>query len=193
MSRVLERIQRAWFAAVHGPRFRRLGSKAFMQGPRRIDGASGMAIGDATFVQRGSWLYCQGIDGVAAQLTIGAGCAFGYNNHIVAVRDVTIGNSVLTANNVYISDSSHGYEDITRPIMSQPVQFKQSVSIGDGTWLGENVSVLGARVGRNCVIGANAVVTRDIPDYCVAVGIPARVIRHFDERLERWIEGPRAS
>jgi acetyltransferase-like isoleucine patch superfamily enzyme len=70
--------------------------------------------------------------------------------------------------------------------MDQPVISKGPVAIGSGSWLGENVSVLSCRIGRNCVVGANAVVTRDIPDFCVAVGIPARVIRRFNQQTGKW-------
>ena len=56
---------------------------------------------------------------------------------------------MLTANNVYISDNSHGYEDVSRPIMQQPVVFKGPVSIGEGSWIGENV-IIGADIRRNC-------------------------------------------
>jgi acetyltransferase-like isoleucine patch superfamily enzyme len=62
------------------------------------------------------------------------------------------------------------------------------VRIGSGAWLGENVCVIGANVGRNSVVGANSVVMSDIPDFCVAVGAPARVIRRFDASLGKWVK-----
>lgn len=58
--------------------------------------------------------------------------------------------------------------------------------IGEGSWLGENVCVIGASVGKHCTIGANAVVTKDIPDYSVAVGIPAKVIKQYNFKTQRW-------
>ncbi len=122
-------------------------------------------------------------------MEVGEGCVFGYNNHITAIESVRIGDHVLTANNVYISDNLHCYEDIHLPIIHQPVRMKKEVEIGSGSWLGENVCIIGARIGRNCVIGANAVVTQDIPDYCVAVGVPARVIRYYDSVQLAWISG----
>ena len=138
-------------------------------------------------MQARGWLYCIPVDGMPAQLTIGSRCVFGYNNHIAAIRDVIIGDDVLTANNVYISDNLHSFEDIKTPIMQQPVRFKQSVHIGQGSWIGENVCVIGASIGRNCIIGANSVVTRDIPDFSVAVGVPARVIKQYDQVLCVWV------
>ena len=70
--------------------------------------------------------------------------------------------------------------------------FGRSVEVGDGSWLGENVCILSASVGRNSVIGANSVVTRDIPDFCVAVGAPALIIRHYNHKSRTWENGPPA-
>lgn len=179
---------RTWFALRYQRSFRSFGRGAFLYGPFRIDGAEGIEIGDKTVLQRGSWLYCCGIDEMPASLKLGKGSVFGYNNHITAVRSVVIGDHVLTANNVYISDNLHSYEDVSTPVIQQPVKFKKAVSIGDGCWIGENACVIGASVGKNCVIGANAVVTRDIPDYSVAVGVPAAVIRQYDLHSKKWID-----
>ena len=99
---------------------------------------------------------------------------------------MVLGENVLTANNVYISDNLHGYQEPQTPILLQPIQQNGTVEIGDGSWLGHNVCVLGARIGQHCVIGANAVVTSDIPDYCVAVGAPAIIIRRFDPASQTW-------
>jgi acetyltransferase-like isoleucine patch superfamily enzyme len=67
------------------------------------------------------------------------------------------------------------------------VIFKKEVIIGSGSWIGENVCIIGASVGRNSVIGCNSVVTKDIDDYCIAVGSPARVIKRFDFNTRQWI------
>ena len=73
------------------------------------------------------------------------------------------------------------------PIMNQPVKVLRKVRIGEGSWLGENVSVCGASIGKHCVIGANSVVTKDIPDYCVAVGSPAKVVKKYDSEKKQWV------
>lgn len=184
--RVRSKLALLWFTATERPRFAQLGHNSFLYSPYRVDGAEGVSLGEGSVFQRGGWLYCVGDGAAPPSLRIGKGCVFGYNNHIAAASSVRIGDHVLTANNVYISDNLHEYRDITRPVMHQPVVVKGKVDIGDGCWLGENVAVIGASVGRNCVIGANAVVTRDIPDYSVAVGIPARVIRRYDATSRQW-------
>lgn len=179
---------RVWFLLLNYSAFRKLGRSAFIASPYRLDGAESIEIGERTFMQRGMWLYCGQIeDATIPKLVVGKHCVFGYNNHITCVGSLEIGDKVLTANNVYISDNVHDYEDIHCPIVDQPIVFKGPVVIGDGCWLGENVAIIAASVGKNCVIGANAVVVHDIPDYSVAVGIPAVVIRRFDIEKQEWV------
>lgn len=192
LIRLLSRFPALWFLCRHGWRFQKCGFGARLFTPFRVEGWDAIQMGRHSILQSGGWLYCKGVDGIQAKLTFGKGCEFGYNNHIAAVREVVIGDHVLTANNVYISDNLHGYDDISRPIMHQPVRFKGAVSIGDGSWIGENACIIGARIGRNCVVGANAVVTRDIPDFSIAVGIPAAVIRKYDPMQKKWV-APHAS
>lgn len=189
-TRVLGKIRRIWFRRVWAPTLAGCGPHAFLHSPYRIEGSTFIRIGANSVMQSGAWLYCVPSDGEKAQLSIGSGCVLGYNNHITAVRDVVIEDDVLTANNVFISDNLHAYEDVATPILHQPVRFKKRVVIGRGCWLGENVCIVGASVGRNSVIGANAVVTDDIPDYCVAIGAPARVIRRFDPVKGAWVRVP---
>ena len=177
---------RYFFCFLYAPSFHKIGSKTFMFSPFRIDGASAIEVGASTVFQKGGWMYAisKGKDPV---MQIGSRCVFGYSNHITAVGKLTIGDDVLTANNVYISDNHHSYEDISRPIIDQPVVFKRAVSIGDGCWIGENACIIGASIGRNSTIGANAVVTKDIPEYSVAVGVPAKVVRQFDRTRQCWV------
>ncbi|MDP3651345.1 MAG: acyltransferase [Rhodoferax sp.] len=187
VGRIYQKIFRILFWITQKNIFKTLGRGAYFIRPFRIDGAANINIGEGTSFQRGAWLYCCGVNNQQATLSIGKGSVFGYNNHITSVGEVLIGSHVLTANNVYISDNIHGYEDILLPIIKQPVQFKRHVQIGTGAWIGENVCIIGASVGRNSVIGANAVVTSDIPDYSIAVGIPARVIKKYDAVLNIWV------
>lgn len=112
--------------------------------------------------------------------------------HIGAVSKVVIGNNVLIASKVYISDHNHGfYSGISqsspdmvpenRPIQALPV------FIEDNVWLGEQVSVLpGVTIGKGSIIGANSVVSKSIPSNCIAVGIPARVIKKFNFNTKKW-------
>jgi acetyltransferase-like isoleucine patch superfamily enzyme len=152
---------------------------------RHIRIGEGTIIGPHVTLSAGMWPGQQGLNDTVLQ--IGDRCLIGRGSGIVAHTRVEIGNDVWTGHNVYITDQNHGYEDITVPISQQRCPPDRPVSIGDGSWLGFGVAVLpGSRIGRHVVIGANAVVTGEIPDYSVAVGSPARVVRRFVEGVG-WI------
>ena len=110
---------------------------------------------------------------------IGDRCLIGRGSGIVGHLSIEIGNDVWTGHHIYITDQNHGYEDVSRPI-SQQTQPERAVTVGDGAWIGHGTVVLpGSRIGKHAVIGANSVVTGEIPDYSVAVGNPARVIKRY--------------
>lgn len=112
-------------------------------------------------------------------VTIGDRCLIGKGSGIVGHERVVIGDDVFTGHHVYITDANHGYEDPDLPI-GQQFAPPRPVSIGEGSWLGHGSIVLpGASIGRHVVVGAGSVVTGDLPDHCVAVGNPARVIRRY--------------
>ena len=168
-------------------RFGKFGKKSFIQKPLRISGPKSIYIGNQVFIQYKTWLASEPLTGeTQSELIIEDGCTIGHFNHIYATKSIILHKNVLTADKVYISDNLHGYEDINIPIKQQPIIQKGTVEIGEGSWLGENVCVLGAHIGKHCVIGANSVVTKDIPDYSVAVGVPARVIKRYDPEKKQW-------
>ena len=112
-------------------------------------------------------------------VTIGDRCLIGKGSGIVAHERVVIGDDVFTGHHVYITDANHGYADLSVPIGRQFAP-PRPVSIGEGSWLGHGTIVLpGATIGRHVVVGAGSVVTGTLPDNCVAVGNPARVIRRY--------------
>lgn len=122
-------------------------------------------------------------------VSIGDRCLIGKGSGIVGHFSITIGNDVWTGHHVYITDQNHGYEDVSVPISRQS-QPERAVIIGDGSWLGHGSIVLpGVTIGEHVVIGANSVVTKNIPSFSVAVGSPARVIRKYVEN-EGWVEVP---
>ena len=97
---------------------------------------------------------------------------------------IDIGDDVFTGMNVYITDQNHGYEELNIPIGIQSPN-DDPVVIGSGSWIGSGAVILpGARIGRQCVIGANSVVRGEVPDFSVVAGVPAKVIRFHDG--ERW-------
>jgi putative colanic acid biosynthesis acetyltransferase WcaF len=137
--------------------------------------AFGAQIGDGVLIRhrvRIQWPW---------NLTVGDNSWVGSDVELYNLDHITIGNDVWTGHHVYITDQNHGYENVALPI-SQQSQPERAVVIGDETWLGYGSVVLpGVTIGKHVVIGANSVVTRDIPDYSVAVGSPARVVRKYVE------------
>jgi acetyltransferase-like isoleucine patch superfamily enzyme len=110
------------------------------------------------------------------------------NLTIGAVREVTIEDDVLLASNVTILANSHGYENPDEPYRYQPLSRIAPVLIKRGCWIGDNVVVLpGATIGEMTIIGANSVVTKSIPDRCIAVGAPARISKMWDRANRKWV------
>ena len=106
---------------------------------------------------------------------------------ITAFSKVTIEDNVMFATNVHINDGSHGYETACVPYKYQPISKISPITIKSGSWIGQNVIVLpGVTIGQLSIIGANSVVTKSIPDQCIAVGAPAAVVKKWDNHSERW-------
>ena len=108
---------------------------------------------------------------------------------IGALSKIEIGDDVLFASNVNITDGLHGYRNIDTPYKFQPMERISPIKIGQGCWIGQNVVILpGIKIGEMTIIGANSVVTKDLPARCVAIGAPARVIKCWDEKNSCWCE-----
>lgn len=176
----------AWRAAI-GPESRRAARFAsFGQGSmicfppqvlyneHAISIGTGVAIGPRCSITVGM---APGQDLIApVMLTIGDRCLIGRGCSIAAHFEIVIGDDVFFGPNVYVTDQNHGNSDPEVPIGKQ-TQPERAVSIGAGSWLATGVVVTpGVTIGRNVMVGANSVVTKDLPDHSVAVGAPARVI-----------------
>ncbi len=124
------------------------------------------------------------------KMVIGDRCDIGTRNRIAG--EVIIESDVLFGPDNYICSSDHVFDNPNVPIMEQGARFirkngHDELKIGQGSWIGTHVAIIGdVHIGKNCVIGANAVVTRDVPDYCVAAGMPARIIRRYNSKTKRW-------
>ena len=115
--------------------------------------------------------------GERGEIRIGNGVAVSERLHIWAEESVTIGERVLCAHGVHIHDSRHRSDDHSVAIRDQGMCDARPIEIQDGAWLGANAVILaGVTVGRNAIVGANSVVTSDVPDFAIAVGVPARVL-----------------
>jgi len=132
----------------------------------------------------GRWLHL-GVDTALrcheGTLTVGDKCVLGRGVSVNCYLDVEIGGSVLFADDIYVSDFDHKFTDLTMPIKDQGID-KARVRIEPDVWIGTKSTVTrGVVIGQGAVVGANAVVTRDLPAYSISVGVPARVIK--DRRI----------
>ena len=110
------------------------------------------------------------------------------NLTVSALQEITIEDDVLFASNVFICDGLHGYENANEPYKFQKMCRIAPITIKRGSWIGQNVVILpGVTIGELSIIGANSVVTKSVPDRCIAVGAPARVIKQWDEGRRKWI------
>lgn len=127
-------------------------------------------------------------------LFFGSKCQIGDNVHIVAHEKVVIGDNVLIASKVFISDTNHGLYN--GDFQSQPDELPANrklitnpVIIGSNVWLGENVVILaGVEIGSGAIIGSNSVVTKNIPINVIVAGVPAIIIKQWNEENQKWVK-----
>ncbi|WP_317629748.1 MULTISPECIES: DapH/DapD/GlmU-related protein [unclassified Shewanella] len=131
-------------------------------------------------------------DGVNATLIIGENCQINDSVHIASAQNVTIGNNVLIASRVFITDLNHGFysgelQSPSDSIVSKRPLGTNPVSIADNVWIGEGVVILpGVTLGKNCIVGANSVVTKSYPDNVIIAGNPARILKKYNIANGSW-------
>lgn len=187
MFKVRRKIATLFSLLIFRISFKKFGIKSSIFKPDILQGVRYIEVGDRVVIQPGLWALALKIDNHNPILNIGDNVYIGRFLHIVSVRRVIIEKNVLIADKVYISDNLHEYKNIHIPVSQQPVIFKGDVVIKEGAWIGENVSIIGACIGKNSVIAANSVVTKDIPDYSVCAGVPAKVIKKYCFERNEWI------
>jgi acetyltransferase-like isoleucine patch superfamily enzyme len=168
-------VARGSFAA-WGPGSK-IGRGAKLVSPHLVDVGAGVFIGEQ------AWLNAKDDRGDGkATLFVGNGTYIGRFVQINAWRSVVIGDEVMIADRVFISDANHHVTASDVPIKKQGDSFLGAVTLHNGCWIGIGAVILpGVTVGHNSMVAANSVVTEDVPDRCVAGGIPARVIRSLEE------------
>jgi acetyltransferase-like isoleucine patch superfamily enzyme len=133
-----------------------------------------LELGEHVLLEPGVWLTAQ----APARIRLGGGTFLNLGVQVAAVELVEIGEHCMLANGCFVTDGNHRFDDPAKPVPWQGFSSKGPTRIGDNVWLGANVVVTsGVTIGERCVVGANSVVTTDLPPYSIAAGVPARVIR----------------
>lgn len=169
-------------------RFSFFGKNSHIQYPAILQGYENISIGNNTIILKNSRIQVyNNLTRENANITIGDNCYICTNFTCLVGANIKIGNNVLIASYVLVSSENHGMNpESDIPYMNQPLVC-EPVSISDGCWIGEKVCILpGTSIGKKCIIGAGSVVTRSIPDYSIAVGNPARVIKTFNFSTHSW-------
>jgi len=136
-----------------------------------------LEVGPEVLFEPGVWITAPG----EARVRIGAGSFLNQGVMVASEQLVEIGEHCMLANGCFVSDANHRFDDPQKPITWQGFQSKGPTRIGDNCWLGANVVVTsGVSIGERCVIGANSVVTHDIEPFSIAAGLPARVIKRVE-------------
>ncbi len=150
-------------------------------------GSKNIHIGNNTTIQAhcilGCWVKYAG-ETYSSTITIGNDCNIGEHTHITSINKITIGDGLLTGRYVYIGDNSHGglsIDEASIHPISRKLVSKGEVIIGNNVWIGDKATILaGVTIGDNVIVGANSVVTNDIPSNTMVAGAPARIIKSLN-------------
>ena len=160
--------------------------------------ATRISLGDSVKVSELAWLNVATDDPIGEPtIVIDENCIIATGSVISAKNQIHLEPSVNIAQQVLIMDHNHAYEDIEIPIIEQGITEGGRIRIGEGSWIGRGAAILCSRgeltIGRHCVVSANSVVMRSIPDYSVVFGMPATIIRQYDPEKRTWRMGQRRS
>lgn len=186
LQRRINYIMDRLYSAMVVKHFAIVGKNTYIMRKIRILGGRNITIGDnfycywglriETYEEHNGYKF-------TPKIVIGNNVSINPDCHIGATNRIELHDGVLLASRVFITDHFHGqtnHEDLMIPPAKRILYSKGPVIIKENAWLGENVAVMpGITIGRNAVIGANSVVTRDIPDNAIAAGVPAKVIKQL--------------
>ena len=161
--------------------------------PFDLRGKKYISISKGFTTGRGCRIESYPIDGHSVCIIIGKDVEINDYVHITSMKNIIIGDNVLIASKVYISDCSHGsysgneFDSSPTSIPKDRPFSTEKIIIEDNVWIGEMVSILpGVTIGKGSIIGANSVVTKDLPANVIAVGIPAKPIKKYNFNSQRW-------
>lgn len=204
---ILEKIGALWRGFWKKIRFKKSGKHIFVghrvkiKCPRKIQCGNTVTIGDNSYIDavskggitignnvsfgRNTIIECTGVlRELGESLVIEDGVGIAANAFIAVRGPVKIGKDTITGPNLKIHAENHVFADLNTPIRLQGAS-RKGVEIGEDCWIGSDVTILdGVHIGKKCVIAAGAVVTKDIPEYSIAGGVPAKVIKNRKEKEE---------
>jgi acetyltransferase-like isoleucine patch superfamily enzyme len=203
IRRATDRLYTIWIGYTYP--FASRGRNLSIHYPCRLDKrvADHISIGNSVLIAKDVWLNIVRDDSHDIKLMIESNCSIGARDTLSARNSIHIEQNVIIATSVLIQDHNHAYKDISRPIGEQGVTAGGRIRIEQGCWIGQGAAIVCNEgelvIGRNSVVGANALVTRSFPPYSVIVGNPGRLARKLDltstigKERESGLEAPAES
>jgi len=140
----------------------------------KVEESTSITLGNGSLISLGCVIQAK-----INTVILGDNCDIGAYTILTSCGGIILGDSVLIAGNCYIGGGRYNFENTDLPIANQGIYSRGKITIGDGSWIGASVTILdGVTIGKGCVIGAGSLVTKSIPDYAIAVGSPAKVVRY---------------
>src|SRR5690625_1584590 len=172
--------------------FAHLDEKSVLEHPIKIDGREYIHIGSGVKIASGGWLYAVSEyrnQRFSPEIHVGDRTVIGRFGHIVATQKIQIGKNVTLGSRVYMSDNLHDYRDTKKTIAENRLISCGEIAIGDNCTIGEGACIIGdLRIGEGCVVEPNSVLTISLPPRSVAAGIPARIVRRYNDNSRTWEE-----
>ncbi len=193
-SRLANRLHTSWLTLTYP--FPSIGKDVWVHRSVELYRAAAkyISIGNKVSINRDSWINIAAIpENDDPLIVIEDGCVIGRNCVISAKNRIHIERDSIFAPGVFITDHNHGFEDVTIPIGLQGTTAGGTLRIERGSWVGYSAAIVSTSgdlvIGRNSIVGANSVLTRSLPPYSIAVGNPARIVKHYDTDTQKWILG----
>ena len=157
-----------------------LHKKSFIKKTLHCQGLKYVNVGKNTRIDKGCRIDCYKTKYSKPRFIIGNNVSIAFNSTFLISTDLIIDDNVLIASNVFITTENHGINPTYGSYLKQEL-ISKPIFIKNNAWIGENVTILpGVTIGKYSIVGANSVVTKNVPDYSIAVGNPAKIIKHFD-------------
>jgi acetyltransferase-like isoleucine patch superfamily enzyme len=170
--------------------FKSFGKNSIIKKPYRIWNKDCIEVGKNVFIVENSFFAVSKTfkdQKFTPKVKIGNNVRIGSNFFLSSIDNITIQDDVIISDRVFVSDHAHQYENINIPIIEQPLQAGGSVLIKAGSFVGVNAVIMpGVVIGRNSVVGASSVVTKNVPDFTVVGGIPAKIIKKYNSKTKTW-------
>lgn len=162
--------------------FGHIGKMTYMGPVNTLFGTKKIYLGNKVRIQPGCRLEAHD----EGEIHIMDDVSIGQNFHCTAGGKLIIGSHTTISGNTFVTDIDHEYQEIGKHILEQPMRVTNT-EIGENCFIGYGVAIqAGTKLGKQCIVGANAVVRGEYPDYCVLVGVPARVVKRYNTETKQW-------